>query len=211
MSGYREDMQSRQQRNLVMGIGVLLESGLGLLALLLGWLMGPPALASFRWDWRDAGLGLTASFPLLAVFLVCVRWPVGPLAGIKRFSDEFIRPLFAPCTVLDLALLALLAGVGEELLFRGVLQPACAHWLGDWPAILATSALFGILHLVTPAYGVMAAAMSVYLGWVCLERGNVLVVIVAHGFYDFVALLFLVRGARPLEDASLLEPPLPQG
>lgn len=201
-------MQSRQPRGVLMLVGVLLEGGLALLAWLLGWLLGQPALGTFRWDLRDAALGVAASLPLLAVFLACVRWPVGPLARIKRITDEFLRPLFASCTVYDLALLSLLAGVGEEMLFRGVLQPAAARWLGDWQAVLATSVLFGMLHLVTPAYGVMAGAMSAYLGWAHLERGNLLVVMVAHGFYDFIALLFLARGAAPAESPPAAGPPL---
>jgi membrane protease YdiL (CAAX protease family) len=200
-------MPIEPRRSLILLPGIVLEGGLGLLAWLLGWLLDQPVLSHWRWNARDAVLGLPASLPLLAAFVLCVRWPVGPLARIKQFTDEFIRPLFAPCTVFDLALLSLLAGVGEELLFRGVLQPAFGSWFGVWPGLLAASALFGLLHLVTPAYAVMAGVMGAYLGWVFLATDNLLVVMIAHGFYDFLALLYLVRGGKPSVVPAELEPP----
>jgi membrane protease YdiL (CAAX protease family) len=43
-------------------------------------------------------------------------------------------------------LLAVLAGVIEELLFRGLLFRLCSKVLGTWGALLITSALFGAAH-----------------------------------------------------------------
>jgi membrane protease YdiL (CAAX protease family) len=180
------------RRQLVL-FAILLEGGLALLAWGLGWLLEQPAWESLHWDWQDAGLGIIASLPLLLTFLLCTRWPWGPLARIKQFADEVIRPLFASCTALDLAMISVLAGIGEELLFRGVIQGALSRWLGPWPGLTLASALFGLLHLVTPTYAVMAALMGMYLGWVWIASGNLLVVIVAHALYDFLALLYLVR------------------
>ena len=159
-----------------------------------GWLASQPPLATFAWNARAAALGIAASLPLLALFALCVRWPVGPLARIQHFSDEVIRPWFAPCTLLDLAAISVAAGVGEEMLFRGFLQPLLGYYLGVWPALLAASVLFGLLHLITLTYALLAALIGVYLGYVQLFGDNLLAVIVAHALYDFVALVYLVRG-----------------
>ncbi len=134
-----------------MALGVAVEGGLGLLAWGLGLLISQPALETFRWGLRDAALGVAVCLPMLAVFFVCVRWPVGPLAPIKQFSDEVIRPLFAPCGIPDLAALALLAGLCEEMLFRGVLQAALGDWLGFWPGLLIASLAFVSPHLIAGA------------------------------------------------------------
>jgi membrane protease YdiL (CAAX protease family) len=186
-----------ERRHLLL-LGVLFEGGMGAIAWALAWLIGQPLDAHFRWDWKDALLGIGVCLPMLVGFLVCVRWPVGPLARIQRITEEVIRPLFGASTLADLALLSILAGLGEELLLRGFIQGALAHWLPAWVAIAIASALFGLLHPVTLTYGILAALVGCYLGWVWLVTGNLLVVIVAHALYDFVALTMLTRILPPM-------------
>src|SRR5437763_8941533 len=107
----------------VLGLAVLCEGGLALVAWLLGWLFGHPPLETLHWDLRDFKLGGTVCMPMLLLFAVLVHCPVGPLRRIKQFCDDVVRPLFAASGVLDLAIIAALAGLGEEMLVRGVLQP----------------------------------------------------------------------------------------
>src|SRR5689334_20084203 len=90
--------------------GGLFEAGLGVFACLLGWLLGQPVWERLDWSLFDAGLGILACGPMLLVFAACLFWPIGPLACIKAFCDEVVRPLFAACSVFDLATLSLLAG-----------------------------------------------------------------------------------------------------
>jgi membrane protease YdiL (CAAX protease family) len=130
---------------------------------------------------------------MLLGFMLCVRWPIGPLAQIKQFSEEVIRPLFAPCTLAELAALSLLAGIGEESLFRGVFQGLFIRWFGILPALIVPSVIFGLLHLITPTYAILAALMGIYLGCWVLFADNLLVAVIAHALYDFVALVYLVR------------------
>jgi membrane protease YdiL (CAAX protease family) len=182
------------RRRGIVWLGVLLEGGLAFVALGLGWLLHQPPLETFHLDARAAALGVAASLPLFLVFVVCTRWPVGPLVRIKQLSQQVLRPLFANCTASDLAAIALMAGIGEELLFRGVIQAALSHWLGLWLGVVLASVLFGLLHLITPAYAVMVTLMGAYLGCVWLATGNLLTVIVAHAVYDFLGLLYLAHG-----------------
>jgi membrane protease YdiL (CAAX protease family) len=177
-------------------LGVVFEGGLGLLALFLGWLLGQPALETFRWSLEAFAVGTAASVPMVVVFLVIERWPIGPLARIRRILDETIRPLFGRCSLVELALISLLAGLGEEMLFRAVIQAVTARCLGWWPALLIASALFGLVHPITRIYIVLAAVMGVYLGAVWLLSGNLLTVIVTHALYDFVVLVYLLRRRR---------------
>ena len=90
----------------------------------------------------------------------------------------------------------LTAGVGEEVLFRGFLQGALGQWLGTGPGLVLASVVFGAAHPVTPAYVLIASVIGVYLGGLWLVSGNLLVPMLAHGLYDFVALLMLLRCAR---------------
>ena len=105
--------------------------------------------------------------------------------------------MFARASVLALLIIALLAGLGEELLFRGVIQPVLLELSGTAIALIVTSLIFGLLHLITPTYAFLAAAFGLYLGSLMLITGDILVPIVAHAVYDVVALGFLrERGRR---------------
>ncbi|HZT79772.1 MAG TPA: CPBP family intramembrane glutamic endopeptidase [Gemmataceae bacterium] len=185
-----DELASRRAALLV---AVGFEGGLGLLALLLGWLLGQPPLDGLHLRAVDGLWGALAALPMLLGFLACVRWPVGPLARIKRFSDEMVRPFFAACSLIDLAGVSVLAGLGEELLFRGVVQGVLARWLGPWLAVAAAGVLFGLVHPVTPTYFLLAALAGAYLGCLFLLTGNLLVPVIAHAVYDAVALAYVVR------------------
>lgn len=173
--------------------GLLFEGGLGVLAWFLGWLVGQPPLESFHWSLHDLGVGVAASVPMLLGFWLCLYWRVGPLARIKAFCEEVVRPLFQSCRWYELALLCLSAGVGEEMLFRGLLQSGLVLWLGFWAGILTASALFGLMHALTPTYAILAGVMGLYLGLIWYANGNLLSAMATHSLYDFVALVYFVR------------------
>ena len=116
-------------------MAIAVEGGLILLALLVGWLLDTPPLTRFRFDLPGFLWGLAVTVPMLAGFFLAATWPVGPLRPIKEFTDSTIRPLMQSCSLIDLAGISLLAGVGEEMLFRGVLQEAFRGWMAFWSAV----------------------------------------------------------------------------
>jgi membrane protease YdiL (CAAX protease family) len=188
-----DDLDDRSARNMVVGLAIAIEGGLVGLSWLLGWLLDHAPLVNFTFSLRGGLLGLLAAGPMLAGFFAAVRWPVGPLRGIKDFTDRVVRPLMTPCSLLDLAGIAVLAGLGEEMLFRGVLQEAFSGWGVGWGIALA-ALLFGLLHFITPTYAILAALVGAYLGCLYYFTGNLLAPVVAHAVYDFVALVYLTRG-----------------
>jgi membrane protease YdiL (CAAX protease family) len=188
-----EDSPAQPEPGTLIILSVLFEGGLAPLALLLGWLLGQPALSGFAWRADDAMLGVLATLPMLALFLFGQNWPVGPFRAIRRFFDEEARPVLAGCQWPDLALISLAAGVGEEMLFRGVFQGVLSRSLGPGPGWGAASLLFGLLHPITPGYMVLAALLGAYLGGIWMYTGNLLTVMVAHALYDFLAMVLLLR------------------
>ena len=187
-------------RAVIVGLAIMVEGGLILAAWGLGWLFQRPPLEHFFWNLREAALGVAAVLPLLALFFVCLRAPAGPFRRINKFFDEVLEPLLASCTLLDLAGISLLAGLGEEMFFRGVLQAAFSGWMGVWGGLALASVLFGVLHAITPTYALLATVMGAYLGLLWQRTGNLLTPILTHTLYDFVALVLLLRvgkGERP--------------
>ena len=176
-----------------------------LAALALGaWLDAAP-FAELHWSWRGLAGGVAATAPLLLVLGWCLRTAFPPVARLVRLVEERLAPYFAGSTPLELALLAAMAGLGEEALFRGVIQTALAGHLPGWIAVGLTALLFGAAHWLTTSYAVLASLVGAYLGWLFLASGNLLVPVLAHGLYDLVALAVLVRrsaSAPPSADLS---------
>ena len=182
---------------------LIFEGGLGVVAVLVSWPLNHwplPGIEIPITDWpvqlRACLWGVVATGPMLAGMWLTDRCEIGPLRQLKSDFEQLIVPLFARCSVWQLALISLAAGIGEELLFRGLLQAGMTRWLdvphAAWIALIAASIVFGLAHMVSMTYAVIAALIGAYLGAIMLVTNNVLTPIVAHGLYDFVALLYLV-------------------
>ncbi len=188
------------------------EGGLLLLAWALGALFGTPAFGQLHLTAAGAGYGVLAAVPMLLglAWVLRTRWT--PLVRFRKTIDERVAPLFTNCTLLDLLVISVLAGLGEEVLFRGVMQTALAGVVGLWIAVALTSLVFGLVHFVTVTYAVYATIVGVYLGVLLIAFDNLLVPVVTHAVYDFLALGYLVYarqspgGIDPGDEA----PPAPE-
>jgi membrane protease YdiL (CAAX protease family) len=129
----------------------------------------------------------------------------GPVRRLVTLVVEQLGPLLGGRSVVELALLAAIAGISEEVLFRGVVQVGLARVLPAGWALLVASAAFGLVHFASRAYAVMAGVMGLYLGALFLLQGSLLTPIITHALYDLVALVLVARRYR----ASQAEPPLP--
>jgi membrane protease YdiL (CAAX protease family) len=174
-------------------MAVAFEGGLVVVGLAIGWLMSPPAWDLAWWSVKAVLLGALWTLPLLAALVFLRQLRTGAVGRFNRTIDELLVPLFSELALWQFALISLLAGVGEELLFRGILQRLLSGPLGEIWAIVLTSVVFGVAHLVTPLYGVLAGLVSVYLGWLLVRYDNLAVPMVTHAVYDFVALAYLAR------------------
>ena len=193
-----------EERRHVTDVAMIVEGGLAVLALAVGWLVRVPPLASVRFtvdalpDHAAAVLwGVAATVPMLLGMWLLDRFPVGPLARLKQVVDEMVAPMFAEVTIAELAMISLMAGIGEEMLFRGLVQTGIAMVIdspwGVWIAVASAAVLFGLAHAITGTYIVLAALVGAYLGWLLIVTGNLLAPIVAHGLYDFLALVYLAK------------------
>jgi membrane protease YdiL (CAAX protease family) len=139
------------------------------------------------------GIGVAATLPML----VGLKWTLTTRWSRARELVELVvsqlGPILAGRSSLQLALLALLAGVGEEVLFRGVAQVGLERWLSEAGALTAASVLFGVVHFASATYAALAGLIGLYLGALFLLQDNLIIPIVAHSLYDFVALRFVVR------------------
>lgn len=181
----------------VLAATLLFEGMLAILALVVGYWLNVPVLADLRWDLSAVAWGVVATIPMWCLFWVLVTWPMGPFAIIKKILDDTLLVFLRPCHTIDLAMISLVAGVGEEMLFRGLLQGWLASVWGVYPALVIASVVFGLGHFITPTYALFAGLLGAYLGGLWLVSGNLLAPILAHGLYDFFALVYLLRRTPP--------------
>ena len=144
-----------------------------------------------------AGWGLLATLPMLDGLVVLRKIQGGPLGELNQLVDKQLAPLFAEARLWELALIALAAGWGEELLFRGWLQTLVTRNIpgdaGLWIGVLLSAAVFGLCHWITPAYALLTLLAGMYLGILVLASGNILTSVTTHALYDFVALVWITR------------------
>lgn len=182
-------------RKALLLITLFVEGGLYLLGLL--FMGGPNAVqAKFSLSWVATGYALLLSLPMFGILYFAVRTEWEPLSQLRREIEEKIVPIFANCKIIDLVVIALLAGAGEELFFRGWMQGALTNRLGVFAGILIASAIFGFAHYLSAVYAIYAGLTGLYLGVIYQVSGNLYIVMLIHAVYDFVALMYLVREGR---------------
>lgn len=163
------------------------------LALALAWLLGQTPWEDFHWPLGTLLLSVALTAPLVG--LLALFTALGPrwfreLEGVVRPA---VDALFRGRGRAPVIVAALLAGFGEELLFRGVLQAWLAGGLGPWIALAIASAIFGLLHAVSAAYFAVATVMGLYLGLIYQVSGNLLLASLVHALYDWFAIAYVLR------------------
>ena len=175
---------------------LLFEAGLGGLALLIGYWLESPSWRTWDWSARAWGLGVLGTIPpvILLVIMLYAEWD--PLARFRTLLEERVAPIFAALRWWQLLLLAAAAGWGEELLFRGLLQPLFCQWSGTWGGIILLAVVFGLAHALSRLYFALTVLMSLYLSWLLEATGNLTVPLLVHAFYDAVALIIMQKEDR---------------
>jgi len=182
-----------QRRGAFLSAALVFEGSLVLVAYALGYFAQIDPLSRLVWDWPGLAWGIAATGPMYGLFLLMQRYPLGSLHSIREFLIEILGPILANCRWYDLIFIALLAGVTEEILFRGVLQP----WWGlGW-----SNVAFGLVHCVTLTYAVLAGGVGLYLGWVFDKSDNLLSPVIAHALYDYLAFRVVLSDWRKRQRA----------
>ena len=183
-------------------VAIAFEGALLVVAYLGGVLLGVPFMDRWDWSWEAVGWGVLACIPLWGVFYESVHNESKSLREIRRFMDQNIRPLFERWSTWQLALLSVMAGLGEELLFRGFIQRGLENWGSLTAGLVISSVLFGLAHAMTKAYLLLGILAGFFFGGIYVMTGNLLIPMITHAVYDFVALLYYLRKTTSLEELT---------
>lgn len=185
-------------RKTLLLITIFVEGGLMVLGLILVRLSRLALQPRVEITWIATASAFLLCSPLIIVLFLFDRSNLTPIARFRNQVEENVTPIFAYSKLPDIVLIAFLAGVSEELFFRGWLQGLLTDRFGIWLGILLTSIIFGLLHYLSATYAIYAGLTGLYLGVVYLLSGNLFIVMTVHALYDFIALAYLLRrGKRP--------------
>lgn len=185
---------------LVVGVPSILAAGLALLITLLRG-NGPRIDLRMQWSWPAAGFGLlfgvgglVISIPASLLWTAVVGDDANSAAGLV-FGEA--RGSWA-WAVAVFALIALIAPICEEIVYRGLLWGAVDRW-GRWVAFGVTTVVFSVAHLEwtrTP----LLLIVAIPIGLARLYTDNLSASIVTHQITNLLpglVLMFIVAGAMP--------------
>ncbi len=192
-------LHSNSQLGLALLIAEFIGYGIVFVAL---WLLfarhGKPLFESLAWvpqPFRPRHLVVLGV--ALYVFVILL----GNLLRIPNTETPFDKLLNDPVSRIGVTVFGVTLGpVIEELLFRGFLQPVLVDSMGVLPGILATSILFGAMHLTQNAFiwqsGVLIALVGFVLGVVRHVSGSTRASAITHISYNALPFLLVVSGAN---------------
>ena len=177
------------------------------IGLFLGWVFSVEVADQIHWNWTALMWGSLAGIVLFLLVMGLEHLPFDPLRSIQDRIIATIGKELAKCTLLELALISLLAGLGEEVLFRGFLMTWLESMGGYSVGLGVSSIVFGLVHSITWLYMIFTALSGLFLGWLFDATGerNLLVPIVCHALYDFLAFIVIAREARKTFGDALYE------
>lgn len=149
-------------------------------------------------DWWAvfAGMGVQIAAVLVSIPFVQLLFPEGaPSQGVADIAGSSETTL----EVLGIFLsVAVLAPVIEEIIYRGMLLPWLGRFMGKWPSILASAAVFALIHPLLD-WDARAAVpglffIGVVLAWAALHRGDLSLSIALHSGVNLLAAFLIVWG-----------------
>ena len=138
------------------------------------------------------------------------------LAGLEQYLKDFeesarqTTELFmsvdhAGGLIFNIFMIAILASIGEELIFRGLLQKILTRWMGNvHVAIIVTGFLFSLMHM--QFYGFFPRwLLGILFGYLFVWSGTIWIPIFAHFVNNTVTviILYLIRKGTVSEEMDV--------
>jgi membrane protease YdiL (CAAX protease family) len=173
----------------LLGVNYVLYLGLPLVAMALGRIRLGSGLQLRLPPWVALPAVVLVALAAVPLVLTLIDWLVsagltfaGPAA--EQRSQELVRP-WRQLSVVSVAAVFALIGVGEEVLFRGLLFSALRATTGQRTTIIGSAVLFGICHAVINVDQLLPATlMGLLLGWVCWQTRSIWPGMLLHATYN---------------------------
>jgi membrane protease YdiL (CAAX protease family) len=124
------------------------------------------------------------------------RLPIRSIQKLERSMQSQLHLLLGPMSVPDLLLLSLSAGIGEELLFRGLIQgwwmslSETQSFLESLPGMAISAVCFGFAHPLSKTYIVLATLAGFLFAILYWATRDLLACVLAHAIYDAIICVY---------------------
>ena len=188
--------------NSALTYAVLLELSLGLSAILIGLFLGvnPRQDLPAWWDGpaivKSLGIGVLVGSAFALGMELVSRLPIRSMQKLERSMQSQLHLLLGPMSVPDLLLLSLSAGIGEELLFRGLIQgwwmslSETLSFLESLPGMAISAVCFGFAHPLSKTYIVLATLAGFLFAILYWATRDLLACVLAHAIYDAIICVY---------------------
>lgn len=138
---------------------------------------------------KDAMIASTIGLVCIITFVLLQTWSVGVFSRLGYNEPEFnmLMNNFGEYLLLVFAL-AVLPGIIEELLFRGLIQRGFMGF-GAVTAMFMSAVLFSLFHL-SPAQTVYQFFFGLILAWVYFRTKNLTIPIILHFINNFLIITY---------------------
>jgi membrane protease YdiL (CAAX protease family) len=137
------------------------------------------------------------------------QWMHEKEAAAEKITDFFMRGASLPGLGLNLIMMAILPALGEELLFRGLIQRQLSQrWNNPHLAIFISAAIFSAIHF--QFFGFLPRMLlGILFGYLLLFSGNLWYPILAHFINNATAVMVFYfhdtgQSQTPMEDFGKL-------
>lgn len=172
------------------------ELGLGGVAIVLAILLGIDLRAHWVIDLATLNWAILCTLPLLGLMFTLDSSDWTWVRVLNEPLEQHLKPIFEHLPRGGLFLVAMSAGLGEELLFRGVIQEGFSQWLGIPLGLILSALIFGLAHALNRYYVLVTVVIGLYLGLIYQASQNLALVILIHALYDWIILRYLLLGRR---------------
>lgn len=164
-------------------------------------------------DWWGipAGAVLQIGAAIAVAPLIRLLFPEGP--PTQSVIDITSHTTGAVGSIVILITLVVLAPLGEELLFRGILLSRLVRSMTVWVAIIVQAVIFGLFHVLGDPTAIAAAPglmlIAAVIGYAAIRTGDLSLPMFLHAGVNLTAALLLLYGGQLidwLDRMSGLEP-----
>lgn len=134
------------------------------------------------------------------------EWMQRTEESAKRLTEMFLKADSPKALLFNIFMIAIIPAIGEELLFRGIIQRLFAEWTGNRHAGIWISAIiFSAMHL--QFYGfIPRTLLGILFGYLLIWSGRMWVPITAHFVNNAVAVIvyYLIQNNKISESLETL-------
>lgn len=142
----------------------------------------------FGWRWLVLGLGLAGTVFMIWQMTTVMR-SSGELEKLRAQMGD-LRALAprSPGEFRVFSLVAVTAGICEEILYRGVLMAVLVPAIGLWPTVGLTSVIFGLGHIYQGLKGIVKTTLvGLVMALLTVFSGSLWVAILLHVVVDLTS------------------------